>query len=330
MGRSPASTSSPRRSSAWRQRNSAASAISPGSSITKSVSSGTWSRPVAGARRGAHTSAASPTFSARVSASAATEPLEIRREPLRQLRGLAAQRLAERGRSPERLEELRRGQEDGLLERPDRPLVGRVEGAERVDLVAEELDPDGQRRRRREDVDETAAPRELASARDFEDGRVAEAEELGEQRVLAESRVDHEPARLGREVVRGDRVLEEGLDARDEDPRSAAPPGAQGRDASSRLVGDELAPLIGKRGPRLEHGDRAPDLRATPGAPPRRGRRSRRRGRSRRAARRPPRSRSRRPGTTSRHAGSRSARRAAGARASRSRAARRTSSRRAS
>ena len=61
FGRSPASISSARRSSAWRHRNSAASATSPGSSISRSVPGSTWSRPVAGARTAAQTSAASPT-----------------------------------------------------------------------------------------------------------------------------------------------------------------------------------------------------------------------------------------------------------------------------
>ena len=64
----------------------------------------------------------------------------------------------------------RRRQEDGLVDRADGPLVGRVERAQRVDLVAEELDPDRQRRRRREDVDDAAAPGELAAAGDLETG----------------------------------------------------------------------------------------------------------------------------------------------------------------
>lgn len=45
--------SSARRSSAWRHRKSAASSTSPGSSMTRSVSGGMWSRPVAGQRSAA-------------------------------------------------------------------------------------------------------------------------------------------------------------------------------------------------------------------------------------------------------------------------------------
>ncbi len=65
FGRSPLSTSSAWRSSAWRHRKSAASARSPGSSSTSSASGPRWSRPVAGATNRAHTSAASPAASAR-------------------------------------------------------------------------------------------------------------------------------------------------------------------------------------------------------------------------------------------------------------------------
>ena len=64
-GRSPAVVSSPRRSSAWRHSEAAASAMSPGSSSTRSVPTGMWSNPVAGARNGAQISAASPTARAR-------------------------------------------------------------------------------------------------------------------------------------------------------------------------------------------------------------------------------------------------------------------------
>ena len=66
FGSSPAATSSARRSSAWLHRNSAASAMSPGSSRTRSVPGSTWSSPVAGARWAAQTSAASPTSIARL------------------------------------------------------------------------------------------------------------------------------------------------------------------------------------------------------------------------------------------------------------------------
>ncbi len=65
FGRSPASTISACRSSAWRHRKSDASARSPGSSRTRRVAGSRWSRPVCGATRRAQTSAASPAGSAR-------------------------------------------------------------------------------------------------------------------------------------------------------------------------------------------------------------------------------------------------------------------------
>ncbi len=185
------------------------------------------------------------------------EPGEVSRQPLRQLRRRPAEALPERGDALVRGEELRRGQEDRLLERSDRPLVGRVEGPQRVDLVAEELDPDRQRGGRREDVDDPAPPGELAAAGDLGGRRVAEAEQFAEERLRPEPGADGKPARLGRQVVRGDRVLEERLDARHEDPGVAAAPGGQGGDAGGRLVGDELAPLIGEGRPGLQHDDGA-------------------------------------------------------------------------
>ncbi len=57
-------------------------------------------------------------------------------------------------------------------------LVGGVELAYRVNLVAEELDAHRVRRRRREDVDEAAAHRELAAVHDQVDARIGVAHEL--------------------------------------------------------------------------------------------------------------------------------------------------------
>ena len=69
-------------------------------------------------------------------------------------------------------------------------------------------------------------------------------------------RADPQLARRERQVGRVDRVLEERLDAGHQDARPPALPRGQGRDPGGRLVGDQLAALVGQRGPRLEHGDR--------------------------------------------------------------------------
>ena len=97
-GRSTASPSAGRRPRPARRAarrpgatgSSAASAMSPGSSRTRSVPGSRWSRPVAGARWAAQTSAASPTARRPASPSAA---------PRRRCRGVAAPRS---GRGPRR------------------------------------------------------------------------------------------------------------------------------------------------------------------------------------------------------------------------------------
>ncbi len=67
-------------------------------------------------------------------------------------------------------------------------------------------------------------------------------------------RPEPEFARRGGQVGRGDRVLEERLDAGDEDAGTAAPPRGERGDPGGRLVGDQLAALIGQGCPRLEDG----------------------------------------------------------------------------
>ena len=187
----------------------------------------------------------------------AHEPLEVLAEPLRQPPRHRAEPLAQPVGPALGHEELRRREQHHALDLAGRALVGRVEGAQRVDLVAERLDPDRQLRRRREDVDDAAAARELAAARDLEDRRVAELEQRGQQAALADPSADPELQRRLGQVVGRDRVLDQRLDAGDEDPRLPAAPRRQRRDARRRLVGDELAALVGEGRPGLEHRDRS-------------------------------------------------------------------------
>ncbi len=186
----------------------------------------------------------------------ALEPRQVGREPLGQTGRGAAETVADRGGARRRQEELRRGEEHRPLDPAGRPLVGRIEGAERVDLVAEELDPDRQLHRRREHIDDAAATRELAPAGDLGDRAIAEVEEVAQERVLMESRSDPELARLVGQVLRVDRVLEECLHARHQDTRLPVPPGSQRRDPRRGLVGHELTPFVGEGSPRLQDGDR--------------------------------------------------------------------------
>ena len=81
--------------------------------------------------------------------------------------GLGEQQLAARGKV-DRRDLARQG-----------ALVGDREGADLVDLVAEELDAEGVVGDRREDVEDAAAQRELAAARDHVDAVVGEFDEPG-------------------------------------------------------------------------------------------------------------------------------------------------------
>ena len=103
---------------------------------------------------------------------------KVRDEPLRECSGATAgqpgESGAQLGRATRRHEELAGGQQCYFFDGPEAALVGRVEDPHRIDLVAEHLDPDGQRRSRREDVDEAAAPGKLAPAGHFGDRVIAE------------------------------------------------------------------------------------------------------------------------------------------------------------
>ncbi len=164
----------------------------------------------------------------------------------------AAEAFADRGHARGREQELRRGQEHGPLHLAGRPLVGRIERPQRIDLVAEELDADRQRHRWREHVDDAAAPGELATTGHLGDRAVPEVEQVAQQRVQVEPGARPQLAWRRRQVVRGDGVLEQRLDARDEDPRGAAPPRRQRGDPCRGLVRDELAAFVGEGGPRLQ------------------------------------------------------------------------------
>ena len=185
----------------------------------------------------------------------AGEAGEVAAQPLAELRGPTTQACRDPGDAVGRQQELRGGQQDRPLDLPDGALVGRVERPQRIDLVAEELDPDRQLERGREHVDDAAAPGELTAPRHLDDRDVPEVEQLAQEGVLVEARAGAKLARRFGQVVGRDGVLEEGLYAGDEDPRPAAAPGRQRRDPGRGLVGDELAALVGQRGPGLERRD---------------------------------------------------------------------------
>ena len=190
---------------------------------------------------------------------------------------------ADHRRPARRPEELGRRQQHDLVDRADRPLVGRIEEPDRVDLVAEQLDPDRELSRWREEVDEAAAAGHLAAPGDLEDRLVAQRRGARRRKVLVEPRPAPEAARLGRQIVGRDRGLEERLDARHEHAGPAAPPGRR----------------AWRRGQRTRRGSARSARRrarsAAPAPPPRPGRRARHRARRRHGRRSRRRGRSSRP-----------------------------------
>ena len=95
------------------------------------------------------------------------------------------------------------------VDRVQRALGERREGADRLDLVAEELDPERLAAGRREDVDEPAADGELAALLDALDPLVArERERLGElleRPLAADLELERLRALIGRRHALGER-----------------------------------------------------------------------------------------------------------------------------
>ena len=116
------------------------------------------------------------------------ETLQVGSQALGQSGRPSAQPRPEAGHAVGRQEHLARRQEFDGVDRPDRALVGRVEGPQRVDLVPEELEPDRQRARRREHVDDAAPAGELTAAGHLDRRDVAEGEQFGEEGVEVQAR----------------------------------------------------------------------------------------------------------------------------------------------
>ena len=185
----------------------------------------------------------------------ADEAREIGGQSLGQPGRTSTQPIGERGRAAFGTEELAGRQEDDLGHLADAALIGRVETPKRIHFVAEHLDPDGELGGRREQVDDAASPGELAATGDLEHWLVAERQEIPQEHVEREPDPGPDTTRLGGQVVWRDRVLEQRLDARHEDPSAATPPCREGGDPRGGLIRNELAALICERSPRLEDGD---------------------------------------------------------------------------
>ena len=134
-----------------------------------------------------------------------------------------------------------------MLERGDAALRHRVERAERIDLVAVELDADGSVPVGREEIDDAAAARERSGHVDGVGRRPAACGEPVGELLRIETASHLQPTRAGRHVARIGERGEQGLDARDDHRRRIL----------ARQPLHEREPLglhgIGRRGPSHEH-----------------------------------------------------------------------------
>ena len=203
------------------------------------------------------------------------EPRQVRGQICGQLVGSLAQPVAQISgphRRPSR--NSLAGSSSTVVDGANAALVGRIEGAQRLDLVAEPLDAHGQRLAGREDVDDAAAARELAAAGDLGQRLVAKVDQLAQDALLADALARLELHRLVRQLGRSERALEERLDARHEHLRerpSATPrePRRARRTRHGSARSARTRARCAARASRLR-----PDRRATPAAPLRRDRRS--------------------------------------------------------
>ncbi len=128
---------------------------------------------------------------------------------LGQPRGILGQQVGRRGRAGnDRLpavdrQELRCWHEVDCLEAPARGLGHRVEAADRLDLVPEQLDAHRISATRRPGVDQPAAVRELADPRHLDARLVATGDEALEQRALPDSLPDPDARPRGRAAAPG-------------------------------------------------------------------------------------------------------------------------------
>ena len=204
----------------------------------------------------------------------------------------------------------RRGHQGEGLGLVGRALVGRVEAADRVDLVAEEVEPQRQLLARGEDVDQRAAYRIFAMLGDSVGALVAERGHLPDQRLALDPLAGGDAAGQLADAERGQQALGRGIGGRDQQLRlvalapaaRSASPGARPSRARRAKRGRRAgSPRPGRSAPRLRARTAARCRRAR--ASPLRRPRSRPRGRLARAD--APRARGRRRAT----AGSPTARR---------------------
>ena len=160
---------------------------------------------------------------------------------LRQPRGILRQQVGRRGGTlHDRLpavgrQELGGGHEVDRLQAPARGLGHRVEAADRLDLVPEQLDANRISATRWPCVDEAAAVRELADSRHLDARLVAAGDEALEQGALRDPLPDPDTRPRGAQLLRTEGALDEGEERADDDevPRTR-PRGRPARSAARR------------------------------------------------------------------------------------------------
>ena len=151
------------------------------------------------------------------------QPAQRRRRP--RLRGRTLQSSA-----PDLLggHQLPTTEEPGFVDCSPRPLVGDIEGAEAVDLIAEEIDADRVRRGGSEDIDDATSHRHLATVLHLRFAAVPHRHERGHQLIDADAIPGADHHRVSR--LRG-QPLEQRSDRSDHDlglgPSRQAPSDAE-------------------------------------------------------------------------------------------------------
>ena len=208
-----------------------------------------WSSAVAGARWPAQVSAASPS----VPVSSDARSAASRSGSLPASRPRRGPELVAGGRAQQ---ELARGQHRRHGHGSHAPLVGRVECAQRLDLVPEPLDAQRQRLPGREHVHDAAATGHLAASAHLRHHLVAEVGQGVEHPVLRQPLARPHHHRLSGRADGGSVRWNSAWTLATRTRGRAAGPRRERRDPRRALVPDQLAALPGERGAWLEGHDR--------------------------------------------------------------------------
>ena len=143
----------------------------------------------------------------------------------------------------------RAGKQPHVLDRVERALRVDVERLDRFDVVAEQVDPVGQRGAHREEVDQSAAQAELAGRDDLRDVRVAGEAELRAQRVGVERLAGGEEERVRGEIRQRRQPIERRLRSDEHDVALLPRDTVERREPRGDQVLMRREMIVGKRFP---------------------------------------------------------------------------------